>query len=493
MANRLATLVTALSIAVLTGCNLIPPTAPAEINTRLGAEGRVRQFFLSPLSSGTLTLGSGRNLLFAVSSGAGTSRAESFRIQGASEPDASHLADPHGRFRESSRAIAAEAAFEPRFHLQDVEPPPKPSDPPRAFWVNTGNSLLSGDRQQTAKLVGQPTANAYFFVDTASTLHGDPTYMQTKVAELAAAFESVIYPRVTQAFGAPPSPGIDGDPRIYVVISPAVDNFGKDAGLMGYFWSRDLYAPQTGHVREHSNQKEVIFLTDQIFKQKPWTTFGTLAHEFTHLVIYNQKVLAPNRTTPEETWLDEGLAMLSMDLCGYGLRNGNDEVARDIDRFQSAPEKYSLTDWFRNPSGFSYGLSYLFTRYLYDRYSDSMIRDLIRSPQVGVTGVEQALGPRGGTFEDIFSDWTIANAISGLKLTKDPRYSYASEINLRGKYGEIQLKGIQPRPITGPSDVTGPTRSWGTAYYLLSSGQERSWTMDVRPGLGMFGGTVVLP
>ncbi|MNS95171.1 hypothetical protein D3C72_1294160 [compost metagenome] len=182
-----------------------------------------------------------------------------------------------------------------------------------------------------------------------------------------------------------------------------------------------------------------------------------------------------------------------MDLCGYGLRNGNDEVARDIASFQASPEKYSLTDWFRNPRGFSYGLSYLFTRYLYDRFEGGVIRDLISSPYVGVSGVEQALTPRGVTFEDVFSDWSIANAISGLKLTQDPRYSYAPEISLRGTYGDIQLKGIQPRPLSGPSDVTGPTRPWGTSYYLLGSSQDRTWTMDVRPGLGMFGGTVVLP
>lgn len=492
MANRLMPLFTALSLAVLTGCNLLPPTAPAEISTRVGADGRVRQFFVSPQSSGTVPLGTARNLLIALSTGAVASRAESFRIQ-APDPSSADPSEPHGRFRESSRAIAREAAWDPAYRVQDVELPPKLGDPPRPFWVNTGNSLLSGDRQQMAKLVGQPTANAYFFVDTQSSLNDDPAFMQAKIAELANAFETVIVPRVTQIFGMPPSPGIDGDPRIYVVLSPAVDNFGEDAGLMGYFWSRDLYPPQPGTVRQNSNQKEVIFLTDKIFKQKPWTVYGTLAHEFTHLVIYNQKVLAPGRTTPEETWLDEGLAMLAMDLCGYGLRHGNDEVAKDIDRFQTAPEKYSLTDWFRNPSGFSYGLSYLFTRYLYDRFGEGAIRDLMRSPYVGIAALDQTLGPRSLSFEQLFSDWSLANAISGLNLTQDPRYSYAPEINLRGKYGDVQLKGIQARPLSGPADVTAPNRPWATAYYLLGASQERTWTMDVRPGFGLFGGTVVLP
>jgi hypothetical protein len=264
---------------------------------------------------------------------------------------------------------------------------------------------------------------------------------------------------------------------------------------MGYFWNRDLYPASTspGNVREHSNEKEVIFLTDQIFKQKAWTIYGTLAHEFTHLVVYNQKVIAPNRSTPEETWLDEGLAMLAMDLCGYGLRHGNDEIARDIARFQAAPEKYSLTDWFRNPNGFSYGLSFLFTRYLYDRFSEGLIRDLLKTPQVGVSGVGEVLAPRNVTFQDVFSDWTLANAISGMGVTGESRYGYASEIKLRETYGAVQLTGIQPRPLNGPADVTAPARPWSTGYYLLGAPQERAWTMDVRPGLVMLGGTVALP
>ncbi len=485
MAYRIPTLVLALVVAALTGCNLIPPTASSDINTRLGAEGRVRQFFLSPMASGPLMLGTSRKLLFAVSAGAGASRAESFRIQA----DTTEPRDPHGRFRESSREIAAS------------EPPPSPRrllDAPllpakgatQSFWVNIGNSQLSGDRQQEAKLIVS-SARAHFFVDTHaypnSPYHQDRAKFEAQVQDLATMFDATIFPRVTQTFGAPPSPGIDQDPRVYVVISPAVDNFGKDAGLMGYFWSRDLYQ------REHSNEKEIIFLTDQIFKHKPWTTYGTLAHEFTHLVVYNQKVLLPKRLAAEETWLDEAMAMLAMDLCGFGLRDGNDQIAKDIAKFQANPEKYSLTDWFRNPDGFSYGLSYLFARYLYDRYSESMIRDLLRIPQVGVAGVEQALTPRGATFEDVYSDWSIANAISGLRLTQEARYSYAPEINLRGTYGAIQLKGIQPRPLGGPAEVTGASRPWGTTYYLLESPQERTWTMEVRPGLGLFGGTVALP
>ncbi|MNR84074.1 Neutral metalloprotease precursor [compost metagenome] len=483
MAYRLGSLLMALSLAVLTGCNLIPPTGPSEINTRLGAEGRVRQFFLGPQSSGLLTLGTGRKLLFAVSSGAAASRAGSFRVQG--EPDAP--SDPHGRFRESSREIAAEAPPPSPLGLLDAPVIPT-KGATQSFWVNIGNSQLSGDRLQEAKLIVS-SSNAHFFVDTHpnSAYHQDRAKYEAQVQELATMFDATIFPRVSQSFGAPPSPGIDQDPRIYVVISPAVDNFGKDSGLMGYFWSRDLYQ------REHSNEKEIIFLTDKIFKHKPWTTYGTLAHEYTHLVVYNQKVLVPKRTAAEETWLDEAMAMLAMDLCGFGLRNGNDQIAKDIDKFQANPDKFSLTDWFRNPDGFSYGLSYLFARYLYDRYSEGMIRDLLRAPQVGVSGIEQALSSRGISFEDLYSDWSIANAISGLGITTDPRYSYAPEVNLRGSYGAIQLKGIQPRPLEGPSDVTGPQRPWGTSYYLLGSSQERTWTMDVRPGLGMFGGTVALP
>lgn len=487
MAQRLVSLLVALGLATVTGCTLIPPTGPAEINTRQGADGRVRQFILTPQSSGQLALGTAKKLLFAVSSGNTSSRAESFRIQG-SPTEPSEATDPHGRFRASSEALLAEAPSRSSFRIQAG---PSAVGEVQEFWVNSGTSTLAGDHLQKAtnRVV---TPHAYFFVDNDARTAG---ITENQLKALAAAFEDVIHPTVSRVFGAAPDPGIDGDPRVYVVISPAVDNFGQDRGLMGYFWSRDVLSRVDGSLspRAHSNQKEIIFLTDKIFQQKSWTTYGTLAHEYTHLVVFNQKVLAPSRSVPEETWLDEAMAMLAMDLCGFGLRNGNDEIARDIASFQEKPDQYSLTDWFRNPRGFSYGLSYLFARYLYDRFSEGMIQDILASPQVGVAGVDSALARRGVAFQDMFSDWSIANSIAGLGVTRDPRYSYAPEINLRGTYGTIQLKGIQPRPLEGPSDVTGPSRPWGTAYYLFGSSQERNWTMDVRPGLSLFGGSVILP
>lgn len=496
MAQRFGSLFVALTAATLTGCTFIPPTGPAEITTRQGADGLVRQFALTPQSSGQLSLGTAKKLLFAVSSGQTVQRAESFRIQaqatGPLAPDApppEAAQDPHGRFRASSQLLLAEAPSKPAYRLQAA---PSAEGDVQEFWVNSGTSTLAGDHKQKATNQ-RVTPHAYFFVDHESTLISDAT-LKSKIDSLAAAFEDVIYPNVTRFYGSPPDPGIDGDPRVYVVLSPAVDNFGKDRGLMGYFWSRDVLSalPGSSSPRANSNQKEVIFLTDKIFQQKPWTTFGTLAHEFTHLVVFNQKVIAPGRTTPEETWLDEALAMLAMDLCGWGLRNGNDEIARDIASFQEKPDQYSLTDWFRNPRGFSYGLSYLFARYLYDRFNEGIFKDVMASPQIGISGVDQALARRGVTFQDCFSDWSLANAISGLNLTRDPRYSYAPEINLRGTYGAIQLKGIQPRPLDGPSDVSGPSRPWGSAYYFLGSPQERTWKMDVPLGLSLFGGTVTL-
>jgi hypothetical protein len=277
-----------------------------------------------------------------------------------------------------------------------------------------------------------------------------------------------------------------------VVLSPAVDNFGKEKGLMGYFWSRDLLAPGTSGPRAHSNQKKAIFLTSRLFDQPAQTVFGTLAHEFTHLCVFNQKVLVPNRATPEETWLDEGWAMLAMDLCGYGLRAGNEAIARDIKSFQEIPASYSLTDWANNPHGFSYGLSYLFGRYLYDRFGAEVVKDTLLASGTGVEAVQGALNKRQASFQDVFSDWTVANAISGLNLTDDRRFSYAKDVDLRGTYGGVTLGGVQAVSVTGFPKGEG-LRPWSTAYYDLKASAKRAWAFEVRSGSGLFGGAIALP
>lgn len=337
------------------------------------------------------------------------------------------------------------------------------------FWVNTGDSRSTGDLQQTAVLK-HVSDHAYFYVDQQAK-----PLTEGQLAQLVSEFESKIYPRVTGAFGTEAKPGVDGEDRLFIVISPAVDNFGKEKGLMGYFWSRDAI-PGTS-TTSHSNQKEVLFMTDKLFDYPSLTSFGTLAHEFQHLINFSQKAVKSGYTVAEETWLDEGLSMYAMEVAGYGLPAGDKHIAKDLREFQLDPAAYSLTDWSGNPHGFAYGQSYLFVRYMVDRFGPNVVQEILQSTKAGQQAVEEVLARRQDSFVGTFRAWTIANLISDQPVSANTIYRY-KDLPLHGTYEDIVLPGFQAQAATS-ADVTANLRPWGSAYYTFSAPVQKTWRFDL--------------
>lgn len=440
-------------LIALVGCQTAPGMLlPLEVLPVSG--NTVYRFQLQPGQSGPLTLPSS-NRLALIFLGNAPSTPFQFRIQGDALPQGEAAYTESGRRMERSAKLPLSTSVSRSTQaVKEVE----------VFWVNKGNSDPSGDGdvERTARL-RVTSKNAYFYLDP------DPAkpILDSQIQKLADAFDNTIYPQLTKEFGQEPKPGIDGEDRLFVVISPAVDNFGSEKGLLGYFWSRDALPNQI-----HSNRKEVIFLSPRIFNYPNYTCFGTLAHEFTHLIVFNQKTL--RNGVPEDTWLNEGFAMLGMDLCGYGLKGGNADVARDIGVFLDAPQSFSLTEWASNPRGFSYGLSYLFCRYFYDRYPEGP-RDAMRAGAAGVSGIERVLSTKGLEFSSFFADWAVATYLSGSGVSVDPRFTYASGVDLRGRYGSVQLNGVHTQSQTG---LTGNLRPWSASFYLFDG--PREWQFDLR-------------
>jgi hypothetical protein len=244
---------------------------------------------------------------------------------------------------------------------------------------------------------------------------------------------------------------------------------------MGYFWSRDVLASSA-----HSNHKEALFMTDALWDYPELTSFGTLAHEFQHLINFSHKAAATKYTRVEETWLDEGLSMYAMETAGYGLPAGDMHIAKDLNEFQTTPAAFSLTDWGGNPHGFAYGQSYLFVRYLVDRFGAGVLKEVLDNPQPGQEGLDAVLAKRGTTFAGFFRDWTIANLISGKPIAQNTIYQYKN-LDLAGNYGGFQLNGFQTTP-GAKADVTADLRPWGTAYYTFDAASQQSWKLKLGEG-----------
>ncbi|MDP8925083.1 MAG: immune inhibitor A [Chloroflexota bacterium] len=271
---------------------------------------------------------------------------------------------------------------------------------------------------------------AYWYVEVGQDVRQDD------LERSAARFDTVTYPAVHRHFGTEWSPGIDGDPRITTFI-------GTVPGVGAYFSNWDEY-PRT--VFPYSNEREMIHLN--VGGARPGTDSfdGTLAHEFQHMVHWQQNPAG-------ETWLDEGSAELASFLAVPGRSPGASQFARDPD--------LQLTAWDQERSTSAhYQASFLFARYFERRFGADALRELIATGERPPESIDRYLARTGlgQTFDELFGDWVIANLLDAPDVA-DGRFAYA-DIEHHAAIGA--------RLATGGPPVDADVRQYGADYVELT-------------------------
>ena len=245
---------------------------------------------------------------------------------------------------------------------------------------------------QTDARLEYVTPHLYFWVEQGIEFEYD------EMENLALEFETRIYPTNHEIFGSEWTPGVDLDEHLTVLFARGL------GGVGGYFSSTDTLARQ---VEPFSNEAEMFYLSADYTYLDDVFTYGVLAHEFQHMIHWN---IDRN----ESAWVTEGLSELAVELNGF-------DTGGFMYLFSHNPD-LQLNFWPGNDQGDSaphYGAAYLFMRYLYQRFGEAAIMELVSSPLNGfnsidavieelMSGVDQPL-----TSEQIFQDWSIANYLIG--------------------------------------------------------------------------------
>ena len=233
----------------------------------------------------------------------------------------------------------------------------------------------------TASLLAT-TEHAYFYVDDALGVAAENVRLS------ADAFESETWPAVTGVFGAPPSPGVDGDPRIVVLLA--------DLGSVGgYHSSDDLYVLA---VRPLSNEAEMVYI-DSSNAAGSRSFDVVLAHELQHLI-------HEHNDGDEEAWVNEGLSITAEGLVGGAMLT--------VDAFEERPAT-QLNRWEFGGNLPHYGAGAAFFRYLADRIGgDADLGRIAKEVGDGPAGVDEFLASAsaGLSFRDVFADWIAANVLN---------------------------------------------------------------------------------
>lgn len=272
-----------------------------------------------------------------------------------------------------------------------------------SFWIFNTDTNVTTKEPAVLRYV---TDHAYFWI-------GDQVeYREADLAALARAFEKDIYPTTREFFGSEWTPGIDGDPHIYIVYMP---NIGF--GTAGYFVSSDSVHPL---AHEYSNAHELFAFNSDNSPLDDENTYGLLAHEFQHMIHWY-------RDRNETSWINEGFSEVAT------LINGYDPGG--FDYYYSLDPDLQLTDW---PNGNEstaphYGASFLFLTYFLDRMGKEATQALVDHPENGLKGIDAVLSELGAEdpltqapleTEALIMDWMLTNYILDEDVL-DGRFAYS--------------------------------------------------------------------
>ena len=272
------------------------------------------------------------------------------------------------------------------------------------------------------------------------------------VTSLGQEFDNRIYPLETQFFGSEPNPGVDNDPRITILISPLIENAG------GYFDTSNGYKKEEV---SNSNEREMIYLNvNSLADLRRAGTF--LAHEFQHLISFNQKEKI--RNVSDDIWLNELRSQYAVTLLGYNDNFLGSDLEKRLEAFLENPSD-SLTEWKNLPA--DYGQITLFGEYLAEHWSPMVIADTLKKSAIGISSLNEALGQNGfsDSFLDAFSQWVAANFLNDTSINQKFGYSREGLKNLR----------IAPtRSFTNLDDnmvfaVSDFIKDWQAKWYEISN------------------------
>ncbi len=212
------------------------------------------------------------------------------------------------------------------------------------------------------------------------------------------------YPLLVEAFGAPSD--VDGDGRIAVLVTHLIEDV--DAG--GQFRAASLL-PR--HAGGDGNVTDLMWV-NPLYPAESYRAL--LAHEFQHLVNFNQHVLV-RRGISEVSWLNEGLSHLAEDLVADHQVSGNYSLVRI---FLEEPGAVGLNDGYMVDSPMR-GAAYLFVRSLVDLLGEGVLLRLVQTGLVDRDNVEAATGE---SFADLMARWGAQLYISGTGLSGHSRFNY---------------------------------------------------------------------
>lgn len=306
-----------------------------------------------------------------------------------------------------------------------------------------------GDYRTIQARVVYSGTHAIILEDVQAPLAG---LMDSYYVNVGTEFDQTTYDIIASNFGDPMAmdQALGGPGRVTMVFTPAVNEMGPT----GFVVSCDFY-PETS--APSSNQREMFYAVvptstasgfDGEFTRDAWLHIirGTIAHETKHIASMAEH-FARQAPQQEESWLEEGSAMIAMELWArtvtslrWKSANGYQPALYCDVRPATCGQPYTMFDHFvylhdfltpgerHTPLGSTsasdasfYGSVWWLLRWAVDQYATdegAFFRALTQEPSL--TGVANLSARTGRSWGDLLRDWSLATLTSYLEPTFTP-------------------------------------------------------------------------
>ncbi len=360
---------------------------------------------------------------------------------------------------------------------------------------NVLNDLNSSTSFTTVKAkVTLVTPTSIIYQDVNAPANG---FSPTDFQQFGSLFDDPIYPTDVSVFGQPSD--IDQNGHIIILFTPVVNKLTPRTStsfIAGFFYGCDLL-PATACAK--TNRAEIFYAavpdpngTVGIALSRTrimQTTPPVLAHEFMHMIHFNQRVLL-RQADEESLWLSEALAHTAEDTVG-GVFLARGDSARAI---QFMSENWDrANDYLENTAGTSLlafespgtlaerGAGWLFLKYLRGRFGGQVITKVTQAcasipcPDAP-NSADNVVAQTSLGWSILINDWSVAlwasDAPQLAGVIIDPRYTFPN-FKLRRILGQPALGGVyllQPtvESFTGFNTGTQTVLSATSAYYTVA-------------------------
>ncbi|MEZ7793674.1 Ig-like domain-containing protein [Niallia circulans] len=350
----------------------------------------------------------------------------------------------------------------------------------KSFWVT--NLETNQDYSLTATLL-------YSGDHTNVWVHNNQLSKQ-QAEQLGKEFDNKIYRSDVTNFGN--ESDVDGDGKVNILTYDIQDGFSGSGGYVaGYFSPQDLYAYST------SNRAEIFYidtypLMGMYTSKDVSAAYSTLAHEFEHMINYNQKVFVQGKPGMD-VWMDEGLAMAAEQIyLGEALQSR-------IDYYNSASSitnGHSLVYWDYNGDTLAnYSLSYLFMQYVKEQagQGNQIFKQIINNKNSNYLAIQEVMQKYTSniTFGQLMTNFRGAltlKADSGPYGFKgNTSFDSIKEKLYNGNYTYLQGGGAIVKAIQSEKEFTVPANKGQNITYTLLTKKDAAIGKPATPSVNEIG------